>query len=495
LENAVARYLALDWDQNQVHVVAGSVRGGRVTVERTAVWQEELTPPSGDPEVLGRSLREHLKTSHIAAAPVLVSLARDRVIVKELRYPSVPETEEANLVHFQAVKELTDAADDVVIDYAPLTDRGSPEQRALAVIARKDVINAYQALCQAAGLKVAAITPRPFGSAAAARRAMSVGGALTPAPDPPDAAVAIITVGDKWAEFCVLRGEVLVLARTLGSGPMLAGEIRRNLTVYDGQNPQRPVQAVYLSAGPHADLRQRLGELTEVPIYPFDPLAGAEIEVPGNPGGFAGAAGLLYARAERARLPLNFVDPRRCVAPPSPYRARILMGVAVALMICLALFFTGRHVLASIEHEAELAERESADLAKKATSKKEDAKRSKGLDEWGLPNFLDELYDMTCRIRDVNQLHITQLAAVPAPRSVKNPSPYAARLTIEGEFVNLTRGREALDDLVAQFRSESDREYYILEAPPQVRNNKFSFTIQIKRRAPSSYTRVLDVEP
>jgi hypothetical protein len=492
----VARYLALDWDQNQLHLVAGSIRGSKVTIERAAVWQEEFTPPSADPEALGRALRERLKTSRIAAAPVLVSLARDRVILKDIRFPTVPEAEEAGLVRFQAVKELTDAGDEVVIDYTTITDRSAPEQRALALIARKDVVNAYQALCHAAGLKLAAITPRPFGSGAAARRSMSVGGALTPPPDPPDAAVAVVTIADKWAEFCVIRGTSLLLARTLAVGPPLAGEIRRNLTVYNGQNPQRPVQSVYLSAGPHVELRQRLGELVDVPIYPYDPLAGAEVEVPGTPGGFAGAAGLLFARAESGRLPINFIDPRKSEEPPSPYRARILMGVAAALLVFLALFFTGRHVLANLAREADAADAEKAALDKQAAAKKDETKRTKALHDLGVPVWPDELYDLTDRIKDVNQVRITQLTAAPPTRTGKTASPYAARLTIEGEFLDPQRGRQALDDFVAQFRSESDREYYILEGPPVVKNNnRFSFTVQIKRRPPGSYTRVLKLEP
>ncbi len=491
----MARYLAIDWDQNQLHVLAANIRGGKVKVERAAVWQETATPPNGDPEGLGKVLRERLKTAGIAPAPLLVSLSRDRVILKDIRFPSVPEAEEANVIRFQAVKELTDAADEVIIDYSAVTDRGAPEQRALALIARKEVVAGYQTLCQAAGLKLAALTPRPFGTVAALQRAMSIGGALTPPPEPANAAVAIVTLGDKWAEFCVLRGDAPLLARTLAVGPMLAGEVRRNVTVFNGQTPQRPVQALYLSAGPNVELRQRLGELLDVPIYPFDPLAQSDAEVPGNPGGFIGAAGLLFAQAARNRQSVNFLDPHKPAPPPNPYAGRALIAVAVVLIAFVALFVTGQRLIAAKRDEVEAAEAKSAALAKETATTKEEGKRIRALDEWDAPSWLDELYDLTDRIPDVNQLRITQLTAAPAPRAAKAAIQYTAKLTVEGELLDPQRGREALDALIAKFNSKDDRKYYLLEGPPSVKDRKFSFTILIKRRLPSDYKRELKPAP
>ena len=54
----------------------------------------------------------------------------------------------------------------------------------------------------------------------------------------------------------------------------------------------------------------------------------------------------------------------------------------------------------------------------------------------------------------------------------------------------------ALDAFVAEFRSESDRAYYIFEASPIVKStNKFSFTVQIRRRTPDMHKRELKVDP
>jgi hypothetical protein len=562
----VARFLALDWDQNQLHLVAADMRGSKVTMERAAFWQETSSPGAVDPEELGRVLRDRMRSAGIAPAPLIVSVARDRVILKDLRFPTVESHEEAALVRLQALKELTDSPDDVVIDYASHTGRDVPEQRATALIIRKDILNGYLRLAQAAGVKLVAMTPRPYGTTAAARRAMAVGSELTPKPEG-DEPVAVVTLSDKWAEFCVIRGCRLVLARTMNLGPGLAGEIRRNLTVYTGQGGGIPVQAVYLSAGVNPELRQRLGELIEIPIYNYDPFAGAPIDVPGAPGGFAGASGLLFARGE-GKLPINFVDPRKVEAPPNPMRSRVLIGAFALVAIIIALVFTGQHILSAKEREAEEAEQEKArkekilagdteikalidanrkreqDLVKERKDLEDrvnpDAeikarlekvrkdlqavrdrnyeldrqliglravnKRLKSIDEWEGVVWLDELYDLTDRIPDVNALRITSLKGEPIQRNAKTTSPFAVKLTVEGELLEPQKGRAPLDEFIAGFNRKAARargkvspdgtdgqEYYEVEAL-DVKGSKFSFSVKIQRRRPEDYTRDLSAQ-
>src|SRR5262249_4554619 len=179
----------------------------------------------------------------------LLRLARDRLILKDVRYPQATPAEEPNLVRFQASKELTDAAEEVVIDYFPVAGAsGNGERRALAFVARRRLLRTYQDLCRAAGLKLAGVTPRPFGIAASVPR-VSPGLALGWAPpggagatgvsaDLPQVkragaeggtAVAVLTVTTAWAEFCVVRDGTLLFTRALTPGDGLIGEIRRNL--------------------------------------------------------------------------------------------------------------------------------------------------------------------------------------------------------------------------------------------------------------------------
>src|SRR5581483_6435096 len=102
-------------------------------IQRAEVWAQPHSPNVALAEDLGKWLKLKLKEAGIAPAPVLACIGRDRVILKDLRYPPVPPADEAGVIRFQAVKELTDPPNEVVIDYAPVPNGGS-ERRAFALI-------------------------------------------------------------------------------------------------------------------------------------------------------------------------------------------------------------------------------------------------------------------------------------------------------------------------------------------------------------------------
>jgi Tfp pilus assembly PilM family ATPase len=491
----VPRFLALDWDQNQLHLVAANVSGSKVKIQQAIVLDEEKTPNPGDAEALGQLLRERLKAAKIAPAPVLACLGRDRLILKEVRYPNVPESEEAGLVRFQAVKELTDHPDDVVLDYVPVSDRKAPEQRSLALIVRRELVTTYQALCQAAGLKLAALTPRPFGMAALARKVIGTT-ALSPSPEPPDAAVAVVALSGRWAEFCVLQGETLLLTRTLTIGPHLAGEIRRNLALYAGQAGRPAVRAIYLAGAVGGDLRERLTDLTDLPLHTLDPFAGGEglALPPGQRGGFAGAVGLLYARAAGA-LPINFIQPRQPRQQTDPVKRRLVLA-AVALVIFFALLTAASVVVVKpgyqMQQDALASEKDNveAQLAKF----KDDAKRYRDLDGWDSPVWLDEIYNLAARIPDVNALRITEITVEPLARIAKQQSPYSAKLVIKGTVQG--NSHAPFDNLRNAIASTAEKYYNVVASQSGFeKNNEFKLTVEVKRRGPADHTLKVQVPP
>ena len=162
----MSKFIAIDLAPDGIFVVAGTARGGQARIERALSWTDAdgEAPPVLGPDTarrIGEQLREKLKSAGIAGAPALVSVGRGRVILKELRYPAVPPAEEPALVKFQAMKELSDSPDEVVLDYAPLAERcyTSGERRSMAVVIRKELYAAIQQMCAAANLRLVAVDP------------------------------------------------------------------------------------------------------------------------------------------------------------------------------------------------------------------------------------------------------------------------------------------------------------------------------------------------
>ncbi|HLJ93244.1 MAG TPA: hypothetical protein VKU02_08650 [Gemmataceae bacterium] len=469
------RFLALDWDYQRLHVVSATLRGSRVHIERAVAWTEERSPNPADADALGRLLRERLKDAGIAAAPVLVCLGRDRVILKEISYPSVPAHEEPAVVQFQVSKELSDALDEVVIDYTPTGASGTNgERHALALVARRELLTTYETLCRAAGLKLAALTPRPFGMLACWKH---VAGTAAPAsaPELAGAPVALLSVEESGAEFCIVQGNELQLARSLAAGTTLAAEVRRSLTVYASQYPQHTVRAVYVAGGEeHAPFRARLGDLLGIPVHPMDPFGGVDRrEIPSTErGGFVSAVGLLHAHAERAELPINFAQPKKPKPPTNVNKRRFAVAAAVAAVFLLGGVFYCYGRLAEKRQEYENMSLRKMGVERQLAALSEDEKRIAQLDDWTQSGiiWLDELYDLTARFPDTDSIRLTSLTgdqlthitptktATPGGDSLNTgaQNKYVAKLTLNG---TTTGDDQAVNDLLKRF--VEDGHYYV----------------------------------
>jgi Tfp pilus assembly PilM family ATPase len=488
----LARFLALDWDHGQLHVVSANVGRGGVQIQRAAVWQQEQDPASGDAEALGLVLRERLREAGIAPAPVLVSVGRDRVILKDVRYPQVPASEEPAVVRFQASKELTEPADEVVIDYAPTGEPGpNGERRALALILRRRLLTAYQNVCKAAGLKLLAVTPRPFGIAACALR--SAGAlVLSPAPEAAGVAVAVLTVAGGWAEFSVVRGDHLLFARSLAAGTGLVGEIRRNLALYAGQpqvtSARDRVQALYVAGdGENAGLREGLQELLAIPVHPLDPFAGAAgLDLAGPRAGFAGAVGLLYAQAQG--LPIDFAHPKEPRPETDPNKRRKLVAALGAVALLAGVFIIGQIVLAYRQKNiAELQDQLQA-LDGQVSLLQKDSDNLKTLKGWtdtAVP-WIEELAEVSERFPDTKVMHLTELSG--RPTTVKaSDQKHVAEMALNGEY---TGDEQEVIRLNGRLLQTSLTSYYHLAdqkitQPPDNRTpGKFTEKILIEKRDP-----------
>ncbi len=495
----MARFLALDWDHKQLQIVAANLGKGGAKILQAVALAEEQSPNPGDAEALGTLLKERLKTAGIAPAPAYFCIGRERVILKEVRFPAVPAHEEPAIVRFQAIRDIADSPDDVVLDYALIgktTEVG--DRRALVLVVRRELLKTYETICQAAGLKLAGLVPRPFGLLACLQEVLAQGGSGEAA----DASVGIVALTANWAEFCVVRDNQLIFTRQLAPGGNLLGEIRRNLSVYNGQSNINPVRSLYLAgSSSHAELREKLQESLGFPVHSLDPFGGSDRQdLPAaNRGAFTGAVGLLLMRAQSADMPINFVHPKQPKPPQNPNRRAYFAAAAAAAVLLLGGIYFGYSALSQREQVISNLTADKNSLDRQLTALEEDDKKIKKIGEWANTevNWLDELYDMVDRFPSTDGTRLTMFKGEPRAQAPNAKDPHVARMELAGITSEDQHELEALFGHLTQEGYVPDS--YHTQPNTNTREGrgfvkKFTDKVEVQPRAPDKYVRTLKIE-
>jgi len=502
----LAKFLALDFDSEQWAVVSGSANAGRVSIHRALAWDEKQTLSLATAKALGQSLRDHLKAERIGSAPVLACVPRDRLILKEISYPPVPAADEPAVVKFQVLRDLTTAPESSVVDYLPGPDpRAGGERRTLVVVIPKDLLAAYQEVCSAAGLKLAALLPRPFATAMCLTQ---MAGDEDRDSAASSGAVAVMSLGNRWAEFCVLKDGHLVLARSMtapaaGEESAVVGEIRRNLAVYAGQSAQAPVQALYVAeGGRHATLADRLKTTLAIPVYRLDPFSGlADRELPfEGRGAFAAAVGALYARAQFKKLPINFVHPKESKPPRDPNKWKAVAAACAVVVLAVGTAVYGMTTLAARDRELKELNVVKVGLDGQLQQMEKDDANRVAVQDW-MNNriiWLDELYDLTERFPGGDSARVLKLSADPLTHTAKDKQ-HIGRMSLEGVT---TETPKELDNFFKHLQAD---QYYGVEPPTFGRNmlrvepfrfrSQFKGSMSVQNREPKKYQLSLSAEP
>jgi hypothetical protein len=233
-------------------------------------------------------------------------------------------------------------------------------------------------------------------------------------------------MGPGGGEFTVTRAGEVAFTRTvpapvMASDAMLLAEVRRNLTMYAGANPGHPIQALYVaeSSGRWA---LRLGSALGIPVHAYDPLAGsaAAVEDPSR-GRFAGAAGLLAARAA-GELPINFVTPRQPRAEADPAKRQVVLAAVAAVLLLATGGIWGWFALEAADNELAQRTAQLALLKQQWESTEPDGKRLAAAEGWKARRvvWLDELYDMVARMPlDTPDIHAANFIGQSVPPNAK----------------------------------------------------------------------------
>ncbi|MCI0740164.1 MAG: hypothetical protein L0Y72_14045 [Gemmataceae bacterium] len=482
----MARFLSIDCDSQQLYVVAASSTRGGVRVEHTLTWPLPEPLSSMTAENLGRLLRDALKSAGMAPAPVLACVGQERVILQEIRYPAVAPKDEPALVRFQVKREMTDSPEDVIIDYAPFAaGAAGGENRAIAVIVRKEVIQSLHGLCRGLGQKLLAVTPRPIALLGALDRGRT-------AAAPAGAVEALMTVGQRRADLGVWRDKTLLFARSLNTGPALAGEVKRSLAVFSAQTGSMTQTLSIAGNGDAASLKNRLTEMLTIPVTPLDPFT-KDDRVPGaahERGLFSAAVGLAHRWALAPQLAINLVAPKEPRQETDPVkRKKVFFGIVAAVLVVVGIVFANVS-LANKRSAVDALRKDKTELEtdlKKFAQDRLDIDALKDFEQGAVP-WLDEIYQLAAHFPHKVGFRVTQLKIDP-PGKKSSKDKYVATVSIHGVF---PAGEERL---VREWQMYLSRDPHLRATLKDHVGNKFHMIVDVASQPRSKYQTRLVVPP
>lgn len=172
-------------------VRAAQVSSGRKGNQLVTFGQVALPPGAvvdgeiGDPAAVADAIKQLWKRAKLRSKKVILGVANQRVIVRQVDLPYLDDKELSASLKFQAADHIPMSVDDAELDYQVIdeytTSTGERMMRLLLVAAATDMVSSFVDAALAGGLDPAGVDLTPFAVAravsSAARREQGVAGA------------------------------------------------------------------------------------------------------------------------------------------------------------------------------------------------------------------------------------------------------------------------------------------------------------------------------
>jgi type IV pilus assembly protein PilM len=211
-------------------------RFGQVALPAGAVHDGEVV----DSAAVGAALRQLWVQAKFSSKKVVLGVANQKVVVRQVDVPWLPEDELRKSLAFQVADFLPMAADEAILDFHPLeeftNDSGGRMLRILLVAAGRDMVGNALAAVKAAGLDVQMVDLTSF---AVLRSMVGEGAVASPSSE------ALVDVGASVTNIVVHQGGVPRFVRIL----MLGGADITNAVAERLGGPQDQAEAVKQQTG------------------------------------------------------------------------------------------------------------------------------------------------------------------------------------------------------------------------------------------------------
>ena len=393
------RVTVLDLDGPLLRV-AQAVNGTSLELIVTAPLDLPADADRNDPLVVGAAVGRALAKLRLSPAAVVMGVPRARVVLRSLKVPLIDKLPElASVVHFQVAKDLPFRPEEAVIDFkvgrqilSPAvvpngTDKpeaagdstpAAPRLEALVAAVKRDVVEFYQRLAEAAGSKLVALGLLPYANSRCLDACEVAEG---------DAAFALVLLRPDEVSIDIIARQSLMFSRgatirpdaeatpAIGTAPMSAEayvaaaviEAVRSLHAYGGTEPDSPVGKVVVAGatGHEAAVVKALSSQVRVPCDLLDLAGGLDVplEFRDAAAGSVGAIGLALGFSDAGGLPFDFLNPKRPAIRRNMRRIRLLAATAGAVVFLAAVLglrttLIGKRMAALSAASTELADAE-----------------------------------------------------------------------------------------------------------------------------------------
>ncbi len=444
------KILAFDWDSRSLRVVHAVVGKRGPKIDRLLSVAIPREADRANAQQMGELLRRVLDHEGISTSHAVVDIPRDQAILNTLSLPCQVPDALPNIVAIQIAKQLPFAIDDAVVDF--IVGPHAPDAvtaEVLVAAVRHEVLAHYQAVFDAAKLKLIRIGLRPYANRLAAcqllRHAM------------PDR-VLFIDVGPTLTEIDVLRNSFLAFSRAAsvyvpapgeeaqrslgaeavlneepGEEPRPAGltlrlssptdgvvaslvvEVTRSIEAYRAVDAGAKMDHVVIGGDLGVEetlaeaLQQRLNVTTE--IYNPGSSFGWEPDEGANAAAFAATLGLVLGYAGEEALQFDFLHPKKLVSvverrlKKAPLVAAVVvLFVAAAAVGLAAATKSDRRTLADLD-------RRISELRKAGKDNEKFLQIVKDVREFDADQqtWVDVLYDIVDHLPPQEELVINQI--------------------------------------------------------------------------------------
>lgn len=301
--------VGLDIGTRTVSVAEVSIKGGSPTV--TDFAQAEL--PQGavregeimDPEAVAATIKTAVAETSIRDKKVLLGVANQRVVVRQVTLPYLPEDEMRQSLGFQVQEFIPIPVEAAELDFHTLDvtedEDGQQFSQLLLVAAQKDMIAAHVEVANKAGLKPQGVDLNPFAVLRALHSESAIGDVTEVLVDIGAGVTSIVVHANGvplFVRVLVFGGDAITEAVARAEGiDADAAEARKWQIRLDGQDPGSQAAATRVEAFVD-ELRSSLG-------YFRAQAADARIQRVVICGGTALMSGLRERLAEELHLPVE----------------------------------------------------------------------------------------------------------------------------------------------------------------------------------------------